>query len=128
MRFLFNRYSNRATWLLAWRACFWMCVVAVLVLSLMPPAPHMPSTGWDKANHALAFAVLAWLGCSAWPGRTTRVLCGLLAFGVLIEGLQSLTPYRVAEWADLLADVLGLALGWGAWAVSVAARRRVQPV
>ena len=114
--------------MLVWRACFWMCVVAVLVLSLMPPTPHMPSTGWDKANHALAFAVLAWLGCSAWPGRTTRVLCGLLAFGVLIEGLQSLTPYRVAEWADLLADVLGLALGWGAWVVSVAARRRVQPV
>ena len=108
--------------MLAWRACFWMCVVAVLVLSLMPPAPHMPSTGWDKANHLLAFAVLAWLGCSAW------VLCGLLAFGVLIEGLQSLTPYRVAEWADLWADALGLALGWGAWAVSVAARRRVQPV
>ena len=114
--------------MLVWRACFWMCVVAVLVLSLMPPTPHMPSTGWDKANHALAFAVLAWLGCSAWPGRTTLVLLGLLAFGVLIERLQSLTPYRVAEWADLLADVLGLALGWGAWVVSVAARRRVQPV
>lgn len=105
-----------------------MCVVAVLVLSLMPPTPHMPSTGWDKANHLLAFAVLAWLGCSAWPGRTARVLCGLLAFGVLIEGLQSLTPYRVAEWADLWADALGLALGWGAWAVSVAARRRAQSV
>ena len=31
--------------------------------------------------------------------------------GGLIELLQSLTPYRSAEWADWLADGLGLLLG-----------------
>jgi VanZ family protein len=39
------------------------------------------------------------------------VLAALLAYGGLIEILQSLTPYRSAEWADLLADGLGLAIG-----------------
>lgn len=94
------------------RSAFWLCVVAVLVLSLMPPSVQLPSTGWDKTNHLLGFAVLAALGCLAWPSRTTRVLAGLLAYGALIECLQALTPYRFAEGADLLADALGLALGW----------------
>ena len=38
---------------------------------------------------------------------------GTLAYGSMIEVLQSFTPDRMAEWADLLADALGLAVGWG---------------
>jgi len=94
------------------RRAFWFCALAVLVLSLMPTAVQLPSTGWDKSNHLLGFAVLAALGCLAWPNRAARVLAGLLAYGALIEGLQALTPYRFAEWGDLLADALGLLLGW----------------
>ena len=41
------------------------------------------------------------------------MLAGLLTYGGMIEVLQSFTPDRMAEWADLLADTLGLALGWG---------------
>lgn len=87
-------------------------MAAVLALCLMPPAQHLPSTGWDKTNHALAFAVLAVLGLYAYTARTARVLLGLLAFGALIEVLQSLTGYRSAEWLDLLADAVGLVAGW----------------
>lgn len=72
----------------------------------------MPATGWDKTNHLLAFTVLAWLGCESFPQRTPSLLFGLLAYGALIEILQSFTPYRIAEWHDLLADGLGLLLGW----------------
>lgn len=96
-----------------WRWAFWVCALAVLVLSLMPIVPHMPSTGWDKSNHLLAFAVLAVLGLWAYPGRMALLLLCLLAYGGLIEVLQSLTPDRFAEWADLLADALGLLLGAG---------------
>lgn len=106
------------------RRAFWLCALAVLVLSLMPTMPHLPSTGWDKSNHLLGFAVLAALGCLAWPGRAARVLLGLLAYGVLIEGLQALTPHRFAEWADLLADAFGVALGWGLAAWLARSRRR----
>lgn len=94
------------------RWAFWLCAASVLALCLMPPAQHLPSTGWDKANHALAFAVLAVLGLAAYPARAARVLLGLLAFGALIELLQSLTGYRTAEWLDLVADAAGLAAGW----------------
>ncbi|HWI82211.1 VanZ family protein [Ramlibacter sp.] len=94
------------------RWAFWLCLGAVLVLALMRPTHFMPSTGWDKANHALAFAVLAILGCLSYPGRGPRVLAGLLAYGALIELLQTLTGYRSGEWLDLVADTIGLALGW----------------
>jgi len=36
----------------------------------------------------------------------------LRAYGALIEILQSFTTFRSADWHDLLADGLGLLLGW----------------
>lgn len=94
------------------RWLFAMTAVIVMVLSLAPLDPDAPSLGWDKANHMAAFALLAVLGCHAYPSRTGIVLAGLLVYGGLIEVLQSFTGYRRAEWADLLADALGLPLGW----------------
>ena len=94
------------------RWAFWLCAFAVLVLALMKPVHHMPTLGWDKANHALAFFVLGVLGALAYPGRLTRVLAGLLAYGALIEVLQGLTGWRDAEWLDVVADAVGLLLAW----------------
>jgi VanZ family protein len=94
-----------------WRWAFWLCLLAVLVLALVPAPPAIITTGWDKTNHVLAFAVSALLGCVAFARRTLWVLVGLLAFGGLIEVLQSFTPTRTADWGDLLADAVGLALG-----------------
>ena len=90
---------------------FLVCLTGVLVLSLVPTTPPALTTGWDKTNHLLGFAVLGLLGCRSYPGHAAAVLLALLAYGGLIEVLQSLTPYRLAEWADLLADALGLLLG-----------------
>ena len=51
---------------------------------------------------------------------------GLIAFGELIEILQSLLTYRNAEWLDLVGDIAGigagLAIGWlgaGGWSLRV---------
>lgn len=96
-----------------WRWMFWACVLGVLALSLLPLSPQLPTTGWDKTNHLLAFCVLTILGNQAYRGRTGIVLLGLLAYGGMIEILQFFTPDRMAEWADLLADSLGLAVGLG---------------
>nr|WP_225781798.1 VanZ family protein [Xenophilus sp. Marseille-Q4582] len=101
-------------------------MAAVMALSLMPPGPELPSTGWDKSNHALGFAVLGVLGLRAFPGRWLAVLPGLWAYGALIEGLQSFTAYRMAEWGDLWADGVGLLLGAAlhvAWTWTRAKRR-----
>ncbi|EYS92809.1 hypothetical protein CF68_29125 [Cupriavidus sp. SK-4] len=96
---------------LRWRLLFWGCAAAVLALSLMPPTQPLPTTGWDKGNHMLAFAVLGVLGRRAYSGRGWAVLLGLVAYGGLIELLQGQTVYREADWLDLLADSVGLAAG-----------------
>ena len=94
-----------------WRWLLALAMLTLMALSLAPATTPLPSTGWDKTNHLLGFALLAFLGQRAFPGRTVAVLCGLLAYGGLIEILQSFTPDRVAEMGDLLADGLGLLIG-----------------
>ncbi len=90
---------------------FWGCGFAILLLALLPPGPDLPSTGWDKGNHVLAFTVLTVLGCRAYPERIAAVLAGAILYGGLIEVLQSFTHYRSAEWADLVADAIGVIAG-----------------
>ena len=98
---------------LAWRRwAFWLCVLAVLVLALMKPTHYMPTTGWDKSNLALAFAVMAVLGALAYPGRWARLLLALLGYGVLIEVLQYFTGYRDSDWHDVVAHAVGLVIAW----------------
>ncbi|NPC58082.1 VanZ family protein [Caenimonas soli] len=94
------------------RWAFSVCLVVVLVAALAPPHTIVPPTGWDKVQHAVAFAVLAMLGCGAYPERKAQVLLGLLAYGGLIELLQSFTGYRTAETLDVVADAVGLVVGW----------------
>jgi len=107
-----------------WRSLFWCCILAVLILALAPTAPELPSTGWDKGNHVLAFAVLAILGLRAYAPRVAAIMLGLLAYGGLIEVLQSFTTYRLAEWGDLLADGIGILAGSALLQLFDSARRR----
>ena len=104
---ILDRFSPRLR-----HAAFWLCVAAVLVLALLPATAPLPSTGWDKANHALAFGVMALLGRWAYRRSTAALVLGLFAYGGLIEALQALTPDRSSEWGDWLADCIGMALAW----------------
>ena len=70
--------------------------------------------GWDKANHALAFATLAVVAELAfWPAhaRRRRISIGLVAFGGFIELVQAQIPARSGDWADVAADATGIAIG-----------------
>ena len=93
------------------RTAFWLTLLSVLVLSLLPVSTPLPSTGWDKTNHVLGFAVLAILGGMGYRGHELRLAAGLLAYGALIEVLQALSGYRFAEWGDLLSDGIGIVIG-----------------
>lgn len=102
----------RATWF--WRTALGVLAIVVLILALMPAPPSTLDTGWDKLNHALAFAALAVCSCfsgSASPRRLLMAGALLIAFGGAIELLQSQIPGRDAEWADLLADSVGMVVG-----------------
>jgi len=95
------------------RIAFWLLLAAVAVLSISP-ARYLPPQAfslWDKAQHALAFLGLGLLGLLAYPARPLRLALALLAFGGAIELVQAATGWRHGEWADLLADAVGLGAG-----------------
>ena len=95
---------------------FWAGCLAVGVLALLPATLPLPSTGWDKANHGLAFMALGLLGARCWPRGRTQVLLALAAYGGAIELAQTLTATRTGEWSDWLADSTGLAIAAVLWA------------
>lgn len=97
-----------------WRVLLILIAGAVGYLALIPAPPVFIDTGWDKANHMLAFASMAFTAfLSCRSSKTMRiVLMGLLfGYGGLIEILQMSVPSRTAEWGDLLADTVGIAAG-----------------
>jgi VanZ family protein len=91
-----------------WQAITIITAVAVLALALSPAPPRALDSGWDKANHVLAFAMLGMMANLAWSNAWRWV--ALLGYGALVEVLQGWTPSRQASWADVGADALGLAL------------------
>ena len=102
---------------LRWR-WLWLAAGTALVL-LVTWLCLRPSTGsqqWfphaDKVQHAAAFLGLGGLLLALVKRRHYPVVStALLAFGGAIEVAQYLMPYgRSAEWADLAADGLGIAL------------------
>ena len=95
-----------------WRAGFWCCVLAVLVLSLVPQPESVAPDGLDKVHHIVAFGTLALLAALAWPAHLPTSLPALLAYGWTIEVLQSFTATRTADFEDVVADAAGLLLAW----------------
>ena len=98
------------------RGFFWILLLTTLWLSLIP-ADQIPSEFhfWDKAQHALGFAALAFTSLLGYPGRVRLLMVGLMLFGAGIEFLQSLTGWRHGDWADWVADCVGLVMGALAW-------------
>jgi VanZ family protein len=101
-------------------------------LSLLPvtirviPVPHL-----DKAAHLCEYLVFAWLlvqAIRAWrlQAREYLWLAWMYAtsYGVLMEVLQALVPWRSADWWDVACNALGAALGvWLARRYQISARR-----
>lgn len=112
-----------------WRALLAVLLIAITWLALSPAPPRTVDTGWDKSNHAIAFAALAFTAVWAlWPRPRQWLLLvvALLAYGGAIEVAQSFVPPRSGDWLDLLADGLGITIGLIA-AAPLAARAARRP-
>ena len=97
-------------WLLLGR--LWLLATVVVCLVPLPPSP-IPIEGSDKLEHALG-----WMLITLWYAQLTRSpkallarACGFVALGAAIELAQSLTTWRSADLADLLANLVGVILG-----------------
>ena len=103
-----------------WRLAGLLLLLIVLVAAVMPALWLWPDRvriaswfgGIDKWAHAITFAFLAvWFAGQYRPRGYWRIAVGLLAYGMLIELSQRSVSYRSAEWYDVAADVVGIALG-----------------
>jgi VanZ family protein len=95
----------------------WLCaVLAVVVLSLVPPPPMAVPAHTDKVEHLLAYAVLALGAVQLFPRGRVLLAIGLalVGLGAGLEWAQgALTTTRMADPADAAANTLGVLLGLG---------------
>ena len=108
------RYEKR------WRLASGLLLLGVLMAAVMPAIwfwdDRVQLASWfgqiDKWSHVASFAVLAlWFSGQYARSSYWRIALALLAYGVLIELCQRMVGYRHAEWADVVADIIGIALG-----------------
>jgi VanZ family protein len=116
-----------------WQVAGILLLASVLLLAIVPAIwfwPQDPGKTWslsDKWLHGITFAVLAlWFSGQYAREAYWKLAVGLLAFGALIEICQRMISYRTAEWNDLFADMLGIAIGIliasigvGGWSVRI---------
>ncbi|HWO09054.1 MAG TPA: VanZ family protein, partial [Polyangiaceae bacterium] len=92
---------------------------AIFVVGSLPGAVAIAKNVSDKLQHALGFALLAWLWCRALrrlrPGwalpRVSAASAALsVALGGALELWQGLLAYRSCDVLDWLADAVGAAI------------------
>jgi len=97
-----------------WLALGWGLVAAILWLSLTPSPPKVDFAQSDKVGHFLAYGGVMFWFAQLYAARGTRLAyaAGFVAMGVALEFIQGWTGYRSFEVYDMLADGIGVALGW----------------
>ncbi len=95
------------------KTAFFIGLVAVIALSLLPQET-LPEIGtWDKLTHALAYGVLAVVGGFGFKGWRSLMMVGLglVVLGAGLELAQSVTPNRDGSITDAVANLVGVAIG-----------------
>ncbi|WLQ12460.1 VanZ family protein [Hahella aquimaris] len=94
------------------RVAFYLLMVIGLIIALTPNEYTPLGTVNDKIRHAFSFAAMS--GMAMWSHRNSQVFHVFIAmtcYGLLIEGLQSLIPYRDGSFGDIVANTIGIAIG-----------------
>ena len=105
----------------AWAIAAGACAAAIFYLSVIP-IPEGPSIPYlDKAVHLCEYLLFSWLLAQAIRATqlTARDYLWLVwiyatSYGLVIEIIQGLIPWRSMDLWDAAANALGAALGaWG---------------
>lgn len=99
-----------------WLAIGYALVMLVVFLSLTsdPIQLEMNFPNQDKAFHGLAyFALMAWFS-QIYHDKFQRNMIALvfIVMGVTLEYIQGFDPNRYFEYADMVANSIGVALGF----------------
>jgi VanZ family protein len=104
----------------------WGWAAAIIWLSLTPAPPKVDFEQSDKLGHFLGYGLLMfWFGL-LYSRTRVRILfaAGFIAMGIGLEFIQGWLGYRTYDPFDMLANTIGVVLGWGACFVSDRVRRR----
>ena len=99
-----------------WLLIGWGMVFLIIYLSLEPNPPQpVDFNQADKLEHLSAYAMLMLWFCQIYwdTQQRFRIALGFAAMGILIEILQGLGGVRFFEYADMLANAIGVLIGWG---------------
>lgn len=96
------------------RALPFFAVLAVILFTGLKPEPLPEAVEQqDKLHHLLGFAALAATSRLAFPrAHFFWPLAVSLGIGLLIELGQGLLPDRTPSVGDMVANTLGVSLGW----------------
>jgi VanZ family protein len=94
----------------------WAWAATIVWLSLMPSPPTIDIAQGDKLGHFLGYGVLMFWFCQLYRSWRVRLgyALGFVALGVSLEFAQRALGTRSYELFDMLANALGVALGWAA--------------
>ena len=97
-----------------WLTLGWLLVAAIVWLSLTPTPPKIELEGGDKLGHLASYGALMFWFCQLYSGRGARLGygAGFVLMGVALEFAQGALGTRSFDPADMLANALGVALGW----------------
>jgi VanZ family protein len=111
------------------RRAFAITALLVVAISLLPGNDILDVGPWDKLEHIIAYAVLAFVGGWAFPGLRAAMLLAVLlpALGILVEICQLIVPGRTADIDDAVANTIGVALVLVPLFILRAVRRRRSP-
>lgn len=113
-----------------WRAIGWtMLALVTLAMAIPTPQVDVPVDYADKWVHVVAFFILAAWTAQLHPPSPALWWRGLalVAYGIGTEAMQALLPWRSADWADVMANALGVGLGLAvAWSPLGRALQRLE--
>jgi len=91
---------------------FWAAFTFTFISALLPSQHVIHIFKWDKAEHFLAFYVLAGLAVAAFPrGSLFVIAVALSAFGALIELVQGLSFVgRDRDFQDWVTDTVAIGM------------------
>jgi len=92
---------------------FYICIIAIEYLATTTQTIEVIEHSWDKANHFVAFMVLYILLSFGYKYLSLiKKILILLTFAVQIEIVQYFIPGRDFSFLDIIADMVGLFIGW----------------
>jgi VanZ family protein len=88
--------------------------IGIAILSLLPPKSIEKIGEHDKINHFIAYAVLS-LNVGLFVKKLKSYLFYLpllIGYGLLLEYFQGFVPGRQPSWLDVLANSIGVGIGF----------------